>query len=186
MVIRTKDHRCSSQWYYQIRMADTCYYVSKAGYSLEIQIRSADERYESHPRQRKEHITFFEISSGAMCVTHTSAASASREPEWNVRRIARTRRMSVYTLVHGIHGYMVLLMIQRYIHVQNIRACLKRPLLEINMAWWHHNVSMHQDASGRRYFYTNTADQANGHHHRWDRQLEPPGAIMPDNALILY
>ena len=45
---------------------------------------------------------------------------------------------------------------------------------------------MHRDASGRRYFYTNTADQANGQYHRWERQLELREAIIPENALILY
>ena len=45
---------------------------------------------------------------------------------------------------------------------------------------------MHRDANGRKYFYTNTADQANGQYHRWERQLELRGAIIPENALILY
>jgi len=45
---------------------------------------------------------------------------------------------------------------------------------------------MHRDASGHRYFYTNTADQANGQYHKRERQLGLREAITPENALILY
>jgi hypothetical protein len=71
-----------------------------------------------------------------MCHTHISSQRIawSRMKRPAHRAEPRTERMSAYTLIHGIHGYMVLLMIQRYTNVQNIRACLNRPLLEINMA----------------------------------------------------
>jgi hypothetical protein len=62
-------------------MADTCYYVSKPGIHWKYKYDQADEWYESHPTQRKEHITFFEISSGAVCVTHQQPAHRAIQNE---------------------------------------------------------------------------------------------------------
>jgi hypothetical protein len=72
-----KDHKCSSQWYYQVRMADTCYYVSKPG----IHWKYKDDQPTNGTNRTRDKERNILLSSRFLlerCVSHTHQQPAHR------------------------------------------------------------------------------------------------------------